>query len=305
MSESGGSSNGGSSAGGASAGGGAATGGAGSGGCDTTTGTWAIDFKTNVSWAGTLVLVAGSGSQELKMLSHRTASGTTVTDAAQICSVTIPPFPILGGIDQIKIVFPAAAFGGPPINTTLTTTVSGSGAGATFTSADSAVLVGGNLAKPLTDPWPCFGTTAGCGQTYPGAPTNVTVSAFSVDADGDSKPGVTATATPPGGSCSNCTLVPTSAGPTADELYLAFITIASASGTMDSCTHGSGPLDLKSINQSILGCHNSDNSGDCDQAQVQYVNDNSPDWVPATGGTITMVKLADGATCADVATAAF
>jgi hypothetical protein len=254
--------------------------------CDPS-GTWALDFVTNVQWEGGLVLSAGSGSQELRLLSTRTydAATNTVTDTAQICTVTLPGFHVLSG--DINVIFPDQSFDGPPVTTTLISTVSGPGAGSTFQSDDNSIVVGAT--GPATGTWPDY------------------TAVQSEDVDGDSHPGITATSHDINGGPG----VPvTAVGPLADTLYIAFRTVAKVSGTMDSCDHGSGTITLDAIDQSILGCSIPVQTGvttarECTSgagSETEFINTNSPVWTPdaSNPSTITMQRVSDTATCADV-----
>lgn len=276
------------SSGGASSGGVSGTGGA-SGTCETA-GTWAILFDVGVTWpAGGVLTCAGAstctGRQQLRLLSTRTVNGTAVTDQARVCDVTVPKFSTIVG--DVKVEFPPAAWDTVPVSTTLLSSIQGSGVGATFTSEDNAIIVGATLANPATAPWPDYEAVQ------------------AKDDDGDGKAGVTAISPPPG--------APTSgAGPNADKLHLAFRTIAKVSGQNDTCDKASGTVVLKSIEQAILGCHvpatttpTAAPEGECSASQTKFLNANAPKWAPGADSKVTMVRLAAGATCAQVRSAQF
>jgi hypothetical protein len=273
--------------GGAGSGGTAGAGGESGGTCDPS-GTWAILFETKVKWPAVMlpgttltILEAGQGSQSLRLLSTRTYDATTrvVTDTSRVCGVTVPGFETVTG--AIQLVFPPAGFDGSPVGATLVSTLAGApGSGATFESGDGAILVGATMTNPATDPWP--------------APTAITPA----DADGDSAPGITAEESGRG--------VPTNAlGPNADRLYLAFRSIASVAGTMDSCDRSHGTITLKSINQSILGCRIKGGTTQCDASQTEFINANGPVWSPDGTSEIKMQRVAAAETCAGIRTLAF
>jgi annexin A7/11 len=266
-------------------GGSAGTGGA-SGSCETA-GTWALLFDVAVAWKAGGVLTCPAtgctGRQQLKLLSTRTVSGNNVTDNAKICGVTIPKFSTIVG--DIVVNFPEAAWDATPgVTTTLLSTITGMGAGATFQSEDNAIVVGATLADAVTAAWPAYTAIA------------------QKDDDNDTKPGVTAVSPNPG--------APTSVlGPNADKLYLAFRTVAKISaGKNDTCDKSTGTVALKGVEQSILGCHIPAGIGaeaDCNATQTQFLNENAPKWEPGADSKVTMVRLAAGATCAQVRSTTF
>jgi hypothetical protein len=271
--------------------GGVGAGGAGTGGSSgicTTEGTYGILFEVGIKWASTPVLVCPAegctGTQQLKLLSTRTVDGTgKVTDNARICSVTIPSFQTIVGV--VKVEFPPAAWDSKPVTTTLTSTLVGMGAGATFSSEDNGIVVGAQLANPVTDTWPAFAAIT------------------SVDADGDSKPGVTAVSPNPG--------APTGIGTNnADKLYIAFRTVAKVTGKNDTCDKSTGTITLKSVEQGIVGCHYPagglvPQEGECNDSQKTFLNDGAPKWQVGTGSKLVMLRMPSGATCADVRNAQF
>lgn len=271
-------------AGGVGAGGAVASaGGAGGNGaatCDPA-GTWAILFQTSVKWpdnqfVGITVLDAGSGSQTLRLLSKRSYDPATkkVTDTARICSVTLPKFTTIAG--DIQLAFPDGDFDGKEVPTTLVSALAEAPkAGVAFESDTNQILVGAS-GLSATDAWP--------------AATSIT----SQDADGDGKPGMTAEEDGKGVPVDVSTTV------TADRLYVAFRSLAKASGTMASCDRMAGTIDLQSINQSILGCRIKGGTVECNSTQTQFINDNSPKWSPDAASSIVMQRVDDGASCADV-----
>lgn len=95
--------------------------------------------------------------------------------------VVVQPFAFfsgtqIAGSEKYGIVFPDSMFdSGVLPSFAISSSIVGSGPGATFNSAPSAVLFGLTLSNPMTDPWPSR-------------------IASPVDSDHDGKPGVTATA---------------------------------------------------------------------------------------------------------------
>jgi hypothetical protein len=232
---------------------------------------------------GLVTLAAGSGSQTLTMLSTRTfdAASKVMTDDVKICSVTLPELTALPGLGgtKLNIKFPDTAFdSATPIKAMLKSTLAAAPAvGTTFTSDDSAVLVGLTMTNPVTDPFPAVGSIQ------------------DVDADSDTNKGVTAVEKGTG--------IPTSAlGPNADTLFLAFRSVAKVTnGTMTTCDTSEGVLSLTSINQTIIGCKIKDTGAVCTEDQRKFVDDNSPVWQPDTApSTIKTKRIDAGKTCADV-----
>jgi hypothetical protein len=157
--------------------------------------------------------------------------------------------------------------------------------GSTFSTPQTAIVLGAILAHPTTDAWPNLSSLT------------------QVDQDGDMKPGITlATATDTGYS-----MLPVNPLRTvrADHVDIALRSIMSATGTVDSCTTGSGKVTVPtigtkaSIDTHILGCRVT-NGTDCTAAEFELLDSAQPVYTPMGTGTVAMKKVADNASCAVV-----
>lgn len=257
--------------------------------CDAA-GTWAIKVETPVSWPATFVLQAGSGTVTNWIKSTRTQDGTTVTDSAQLCGVSIPDYQATAmfGAEKYGVRFPDAMFDLLP-TFSLAGSLSSREVGATFSSPGSAALVGATMANPTTDPWPSSGAALG-----------------PQDPDNDGKPGVTANAASDAGQSNP----PVNPGRTAraDKIYTAFRqVIGQTSGTVESCSRVVGKGQVAVINNKpaidshVLGCRRVDGA-ECSSSEFKLLDSAAPVYKPTGDSVVTMVKLAPNAdtSCAAV-----
>jgi hypothetical protein len=256
-------------------------------------GTWAIKISTPVKWNASFVVQAGTGTVTNYIRSVRTQNGLQVTDKAKLCGVETPDYQATAtfGSEKYGIRFAPTAWDAPSMPTfALNATLSSKEVGATFNAGTAAALVGATLANPTTDAWPAsFATT--------------------VDADGDGKPGLSAdAATGPG-----ISLPPLNPGRTvrANRVYAAFRQVINGvTGTVKSCTRSEGTGDIAvigtkaAIDQRVLGCRREDGT-ECAASEFKLLDSAAPVYVPTGKAVLTLVKVADTATCADVRTTNF
>jgi hypothetical protein len=259
------------------------------------TGTWAIQIATPVKWNASFVVQGGSGTLKNWIRSTRTQDGLTIRDTAKLCGVEVPDYTsaALFGSEKYGIRFPAAVFEQPTMPTfTMDATLTSKLAGATFTATGAASLVGAALPNAITDAWPS------------------SVAALTpVDADGDSKGGLTAeAATGPGFSFPPVNAMRTAR---ADRMYVALRQVAGATtGTVKTCTRSEGTADISiiankaAIDSHVMGCRRSDGA-ECSAAEFKLLDSAAPIYSPTGKAVITMVKVADTATCADIRATSF
>ncbi|HEX4446263.1 MAG TPA: hypothetical protein VH044_05995 [Polyangiaceae bacterium] len=279
------------------------------GACDFT-GTWGAAITIGVTWAAggsfDIVIAPGSGTIKQWILSTRTVTGTTVTDSAQVCGVTLPDFhgnPSL--VDEAYgIRLPDSLFDDGKLTPfAIHGTLSGSTSTATYTSTPAAVLLGLTLANPTTAVWPATITTAN-------------------DQDLDAKAGITATVAQ-GAGYSNVPLdfsvvVDPQSVTRSDRLYLAIRQVTSIAAKFSDCDHASGTVTVPqitdpssqakkyAIDSHVVGCGVAGSSADCTTtglgAQAPFVDSNQPIFVPGTT-TFASQRFPAGTSCMAVRTA--
>jgi hypothetical protein len=258
------------------------------------TGTWALKIATPVKWNASFVIQGGTGTIVNYVKSTRTQTGLDVSDSAKLCGIELPPYQSTAtfGGEKYGTSFPDAVFEAASMPTfTLAGTVSAAGPGASFTSPASAALVGASLANPTTDPWPSNGA-----------------SLTAVDADGDGNPGISTVPTTGTG------FVDPPLNPArsvrAGKVFAAFRQVLTATGTVTTCDRIDGKGKIATINnkpaidQHVLGCQHEDGAA-CSASEFKLLDGAAPVYAPTDDATITMVKIADNASCADVRAAAF
>jgi hypothetical protein len=258
-------------------------------------GTWAIEIATPVKWNASFVVSAGTGTIRNLALSTRTQDGLKVTDTARLCGLDIPDYTSTAafGSEKYGIRWAGAAFEAPTMpKFSSTHTLSSKLPGATFTSTAIASILGTTLPNVFTDPWPS------------------SVAALTpVDSDSDGKGGFTAVAA----NAPGFSLPPVNAARTAraDRLYLALRQVSGpAAGTVKSCTRYEATADIAviqnkaAIDSHVMGCHRSDGP-ECTSAEFKLLDGAAPVYAPTGKAVVTMIKVADTATCADVRAMSF
>ena len=273
--------------GGASTGGTGGTGGA-SNNCDLN-GTWGTYITSPVTWKGTIALASGNGNLREWLLSTRTQTGNKTVDKAVPCAIQLPDFQgsSLAGGEKYGLRFPTASFDkGKVPATTLNGTLSGTTAGSTFSTPNTALLLGLSMNNAATATWP--GNAGGI---------------TSRDDDADTNPAFTTNAATGAGYANFPLSITKSAR--ADRLYVATRTVAALNGSLTSCSRIDGSVKFAvlggtpAINSHILGCSKV-GGGSCTSGQAGFVDSNSPAFSPGAGSKMISVKLSANATCADV-----
>jgi hypothetical protein len=272
-----------------------------SGACDFA-GTWGSRLTINVSWSPqgqtSIILAPGTGQIKQWIKGVRVVNGKSLTDTTVVCGVALPDFQetAIAGSETYGVRFPNTLFdSGYLPSFTVNGTVSGFTAGSTYTTTETAVLLGLTMNNPTTAPWPSTVTT-------------------SVDSDKDGKPGVTIDAAQ-GSPYSD---IPTEFPPLfamparAKELYVAIRQVTQVTGTVDDCDHASGTITIPQIQSSgaggtskyaidshVLGCM-LESGSDCSASQASFVDNTQPVFTPSGTTDFHSLRLATGATCADV-----
>jgi predicted small secreted protein len=257
-------------------------------------GTWAMKISTPVKWNTTFVIQGGQGTITNYVKSVRTQNGLNVVDSAKLCGIETPPYQATTtfGSEKYGVTFPTAAFDAASMPTfTLNGTLTATTEGASFSSPAAAALVGATMTNPTTDAWP----TNGAALTAVDAEGdgNVGLSTIPLSTDGFIDPPVNAARSVRAG-----------------KVFAAFRQVLVASGTVTSCNRIDGKGDVQTINnkpaidQHVLGCQHQDGTA-CTAAEFKLLDSAAPVYAPTDKATITMVKIADGATCADVRAAQF
>jgi hypothetical protein len=241
-------------------------------------------------------LAPGSGQIKQWIKGVRTVSGKSLTDATVVCGVALPDFQetAIAGSETYGVRFPDSLFDNGFLPTfTVSGTVSGFAAGASYTTTETAALLGLTLAHPTTDPWP-------------------STVANSIDSDKDGNPGVTIDVAQ-GSPYSD---IPTEFPPLfqmparAKELYVAIRQVTQVTGTVDDCDHASGTITIPQIQTSggtskyaidshVLGCM-LESGAACSSSQASFVDNTQPVFTPSGTTDFHSIRLASSATCADV-----
>jgi hypothetical protein len=187
----------------------------------------------------------------------------------------------LGGNETYGMTFPNSIFdnGTLPTATSTGTFSPGPTVGAAFSSTALGTIIGIDLANAATAAWPTAGT------------------AVPADHDNDGKPGITV----PSKTGSPYSMFPLDAlrSGRATDLYLAVRQVATFGGTLTSCTEQSGAAVISRVDNLVFGCRTS-TGAECTTAQRDFLNSVKPTYNMPVNATYTMVKIADGASCATV-----
>jgi hypothetical protein len=269
--------------------------------CDFT-GTWATKVTINVNWVPqglmSVIIAPGTGQIQQWVKSTRTQQGTSTTDVAVVCGISLPDFSgtdFVGG-ETYGVRFPNSLFDHnylPPFS--FFGSLSDRSAHAFFTTKTSAALLGITLPNANTAAWPSTVTTA-------------------VDSDMDGNPGVTvttATGPTPGGSGVYSDFPVDVLADRANEIGIVIRQVTQLSGAATDCDHLSGAVTIPklpaaasgkfAIDSHVVGCTLVD-GGACSSAQVGFLDGTQPVFSPVAGSgqaTFASVRMSSP-TCADV-----
>ena len=252
-------------------------------------GTWAVRFTVPVSWGGNMGIRGGSGDVVQYAKTIRKVVGKEVTDTLQVCGNTVPDYRATLLNERYGIRFPEKLFDSNVLPTVqVSTHLSGTTVGSTFESEPAVIQLGVALKNPLTDAWPDLKGIA----------------SLIKDDDKDGNPGITVLpATGAGYSAPPTGMNPR--GPRAKSFFLALRNIAQISGTIEGCDKTTGRADVvevngaPTLNSHVLGGVKDNGSAIEDAATLDGY---SPKYTIPDGshGSVVMVRVADGVTCADI-----
>jgi len=246
-------------------------------------GTWAVKISASISWNSSATLAAGSGTVTSWLLVARTQSGATVTDVSRPCGLVLPDFQGNAqlGSETYGMTLPNSIFDNNTLQTATSTGTFNPGAspGAAFSSTAVGTLLGLTLSNPLNNGWPPAG------------------SAKHVDEDNDGKPAITVLSKT--GSPYSLFPLDASKSARATDLYFAARQITTFGGTLTSCTEQSGAAVISKLETLVVGCRTA-TGGDCTPTQRDYLNIFKPTYIAPANATYTMVKIANGSSCATV-----
>jgi hypothetical protein len=244
--------------------------------------TEASHLIVNVTWKAGLASTAGSGQIHLWGKVLFTADGDTLSGTLQACGLVLPATTLnaLGGGGLIQIDVPTTSWDAPGTpRFQVDGTQTGWNVGSTL-SYGYAALVGFTMSDPATAPWP----------------SSYTAITMTNDAEGDTKPGLTAF---PRGSA-GYTLPPTSIAQQAraDELYIVVRQVTSATLTRTACDQTAGSATLAHLDNHVIGCHVMGGAA-CSPTEVNFIDQNRTTY-DLVGATVQTKIVAETATCADV-----
>jgi hypothetical protein len=218
---------------------------------------------------------------------------TTITAHTKPCGIFLPDLQttIFNFFQKYGIRFPDALFDKGTIpETTFNFVADVTSNPITFKTDPFAIVIGANLANAATASWPA-------------------VSAMNLrDDDHDNNPGITVIPVTTGG----YSLPPTDlfSGNTADLVYIATRTVSMLTGTITSCDKIEADVTIQTVNgkpgidSTVVGCErvpaNGQSKGPCTPDEASFVDGARPQFTPAGTGHMTIVRVPDSTTCADV-----
>jgi hypothetical protein len=213
-----------------------------------------------------------------------------------VCGIELPDFQetAIAGGETYGVRFPNSLFDtldagvGYLPTFTVNAALSGLTPGSTYSTTTTAVLLGLTMAHPTTDPWP----------------TTITTSA---DMDQDTKAGITIDVAQGSPYSDVPTQIPPLFGQPAraNKLYVAIRQITIVTGTVQDCDHMTGTVAIPQINSKyaidshVMGCALTA-GGDCSTTQASFVDNTQPVFTPSGSTDFHSVRVATGATCAEV-----
>jgi hypothetical protein len=162
----------------------------------------------------------------------------------------------------------------------------------TFTTNPFAIVIGSSLPDATTAAWPA-------------------ASAMTLrDDDNDGNPGITVTpVTGNGYSLPPANLL---TGDSAKLVYIATRTVSALSGRIVDCNHIEADVTIQTVNSkpgidsTVVGCLRTGNPsqgvqpGPCAPDESAFIDGARPQFTPKAPGKMTIVRVSDSTTCADV-----
>lgn len=251
------------------------------------TGTYALKMSVNGSWPDDSYVESGSGTFQFWMRLVGTHSGTSMSGTLTECGRFVPPFSARTVSETFSFGYPSSVFDRNILPASPTTiTLANASPGASLNLAPSAVQIGIDMARASLSLSPISGA-------WPSAASQIP-SSNRLDMDGDGRPGVTAEY---GDAYDHPRTGNSLFDPRSDNPYVASRVSFSLSGTLNSCTGSTGAASFRYIDTRIYGC--SLDSGECDSGGASFLDQNCLNYTLGTA-TYTLLKVADGASCATV-----
>jgi hypothetical protein len=251
------------------------------------TGTYALKMSVAGSWPQDSYIRSGSGTFQFWMRLTGTHSGNSLTGTVTECGRFIPPFSARTVSESFSFHYANSVFDGNFLPASAATiTLANASPGASMTLPGTAVQMGIDMAIA---PWSRNPVTA----AWPTAASQIPA-ANRIDMDGDGNPGVTAEYEDnydhprTGGSLFD---------PRSDNPYVASRVSFSLNGTLNSCTQATGSANFAYIDTRIYAC--SLDSGTCNGSQASFLDTNCLNYTMGSA-TYTLVKVANGASCATI-----
>lgn len=260
-------------------------------------GTWASYVSIDVTWPASVVLQPGEGKLQQWNLTHEVQAplSTTVTAHTRPCGIFLPDLQttILGLFQKFGIRFPNSLFDmGRIPETEFTFTADITKTPITFTTNPFAIVIGANLSNATTAAWP-----------------EVSAMTFRDD-DNDGNAGITVT--PVNGNGYSLPPANLITGDSAKLVYIATRTVSSLSGRIVDCNHLEADVTIQTVNgkpgidSTVVGCYRTGNAangvppGPCAPDESAFIDGARPQFTPKGPGKMTIVRVTESATCADV-----
>lgn len=257
-------------------------------------GTWAMQFRIPIAWAGSAGLQSGEGEIVQWSLSEREhTQEDQVIDTLRPCGSSVPGYRSqrLFGNTLYGTRFPDSLFDRSSFrDKRLTTRLTGSTAGSAYQSELLSIELGIAMRDPLHDLWP---------------QATAEILALAEDQDDDGHPGITVEVTgerddafPPLGMLLG-------RARHARRFYVATRNLAMSEGKVATCDRFEGSATIPmlggkpALNNRILGCETTD-GGECTAAEANFVAKWQPEYQLLGHSIATLVRVPTGTTCAEV-----
>jgi hypothetical protein len=256
--------------------------------CDTIcdwSGTYALKMSVTGNWPNATYIKSGSGTFQFWMKLQGTHSGNNIAATLTECGRFVPDFAATMVSETYNYGYPNTLFDGnflPSSSTNIT--LGSSSPGATFALPAVATQMGVNMADPINGAWPNAASGIAAG--------------IRVDMDADGKPGVTAVYSN-AGSLEYPRTSTSFIATRSDQPYVASRVAFSLNGTLSSCTQSTGSGTFTHIDTRIFACRESGGSA-CSTAEANFLDSNCVGYTMPSTATYTLVKVANGASCATI-----
>lgn len=249
--------------------------------CDLS-GTFALKVTHQTSWPSNDNIRSGSGTHVYWLRMQGTQRRTTINEVITECGRVVPDFSASAVSETYKFHLPNSLFDGNYLPSTAADVALGSSSpGASLMLPSTALLIGTTMTDPVNGSWP----TSASGLTR-------------VDADRDAKPGATFSYLN-GGGYEHPRVDSSLFSSRAERPYSATRLVFSLNGTLNSCTQSSGSATVSHIDTRIFGCDIAGSTRDCSSSEANFLDQNCLRYTVGSA-SYSLVKVADGASCAQV-----